>query len=83
MPTNLSLIIAFTFSKHRRGEPGEKLFYCLAQGGDVVFDGERLELDRKIQELQAEDRENIRKGADNFDTYYYSNEIDDQTNGNL
>ena len=71
-----------TFSKHRRGEPGERLYYSLAQGGDVVFDEGRLELARKILELQAEDRENIRSGAENYDNYYYENDIEDQTNEN-
>lgn len=56
-----------TFTKHRGGNVGERLYYDLATGGDVIYDGERLVRDRKFQKLHADDAQKIREAADSFD----------------
>ena len=68
------------FTKHRGGNVGERLYYDLATGGDVIYNGERLERERKLQKLQAEDAKNIRDAADSFFEFYdYKQEnIDEQ-----
>lgn len=56
-----------TFTKHRGGNVGERLYYDLASGGDIIYDGERLVRDRKFQKLHADDARKIREAADSFD----------------
>lgn len=56
-----------TFTKHRGGTVGERLYYNLATGGDIIYDGERLVRDRKFQKLHADDAQKIREAADSFD----------------
>lgn len=68
-----------TFTKHRGGTVGECLYYDLSTGRDVIYDGERLERERKLQKLQAEDAQNIRNAGDNFFSFYDNNpNIDEQ-----
>lgn len=55
------------FTKHRGGTVGERLYYNLATGGDIIYDGERLVRDRKFQKLHADDAQKIREAADSFD----------------
>ena len=71
------------FLKNRGGGVGEKLYYCLSSSsGDIIYDGERLERDRKLQKLQAEDARNIRDGANFFDLFNEQNQVDDQIDDN-
>ena len=71
------------FLKNRGGGVGEKLYYDLSSSsGDIIYDGERLERDRKLQKLQAEDARNIRDGANFFDLFNEQNQVDDQIDDN-
>ena len=66
------------FTKHRGGTVGERLYYDLATGGDIIYDGERLERDRRIQQLHAEDVQRIKKAAESFNDFFETNNIDEQ-----
>ncbi|MGL4908041.1 MAG: hypothetical protein ACRC9X_00150 [Bacteroidales bacterium] len=61
-----------TFSKHRRGDVGIKLFFNLNATGDVHFDEERYALDQRIRATQAEVSSEIRDFADEFDKLFNS-----------
>ncbi len=67
-----------TFTKHRGGSVGERLYYDLSKGRDVVYDGERLERERKLQQLQAEDAQNIRNAADSFYSFFDNDPVIDE-----
>ena len=66
------------FKKHRGGTPHERLYYDLTQGGDILYDGERLERERKLQQLQADDARSIRNAADSFTSFSFNQDIDEQ-----
>ncbi len=59
-----------TFSKHRRGDVGVKLFYSLSSTGDVSFDEQRFRQDQRIKHMQSEVAGQIRDFADQFDKLF-------------
>lgn len=65
-PKNIYSDRYVTFSKHRRGDVGVKLYYNLSQTGDVFFDEERLENDRKLKNLQNEVSNHLHGYANKF-----------------
>ncbi|MDO4930603.1 MAG: AAA family ATPase [Bacteroidales bacterium] len=65
-PRNIYSDRYVTFSKHRRGDVGVKLYYNLSQTGDVFFDKVRLENDRQLKKLQNEVSSNLHNYADRF-----------------
>lgn len=69
-PKNIYSDRYITFSKHRRGDVGVKLFYILSSTGDVSFDEERFEQDRRIKRMQSKVASDIRNFADQFDKLF-------------
>lgn len=69
-PKNIYSDRYITFSKHRRGDVGVKLFYNLSSTGDVSFDEERFEQDRRIKRMQSKVASDIRNFADQFDKLF-------------
>lgn len=74
-PKNIYSDRYITFSKHRRGDVGVKLYYNLSQTGDVFFDEERFHNDQKIRKLQSEVSSQLHDYADKFNKLF--NHIDD------
>ncbi len=68
-----------TFSKHRRGDVGVKLYYNLSAVGDVFFDEERYEQDQTLKRLQRNVRNQLHDFADRFDQLF--NNLNTQQNG--
>ncbi len=66
------------FTKHRGGDSHERLYYDLTAGGDIIYDGERLERERKLHQLQADDARSIRNAADSFTNFSFNQDIDEQ-----
>lgn len=64
------------FTKHRRGDVGVKLYYDLSTTGDVFYDEETYQKDRRIKKAQSEVAEKIRSFAQKFDTMF--NQINDK-----
>lgn len=64
------------FTKHRRGDVGVKLYYDLSTTGDVFYDDETYQKDRRIKKAQSEVAEKIRSFAQKFDTMF--NQINDK-----
>ena len=58
------------FSKHRRGDVGVRLYYDLSVTGDVYFNEEKFEQDRKLRKLQSTASSSLRKFADQFDKIF-------------
>ena len=52
------------FSKHRRGDVGVRLYYDLSVTGDVFYNSEKFEQDRKLRKLQSTASSSLRKFAD-------------------
>ncbi len=69
-PKNIYSDRYITFSKHRRGDVGVKLYYSLLETGDVQFDNLRFEQDQKIRKKQYEISNSIRDFADDFDKLF-------------
>lgn len=69
-PKNIYSDRYITFSKHRRGDVGVKLFYTLSSAGDVTFDEQRYRKDRHIRRTQSEVASRIRDFADQFDKLF-------------
>lgn len=65
-----------TFSKHRRGDVGVKLYYNLSATGDVSFDEERYERDMELRKLQSNVSIQIRDFASQFDKLFNQTQID-------
>ena len=68
-----------TFSKHRRGDVGVKLYYNLSTTGDVDFDEERYEQDQSIRRMQRNVRNQLHDFADRFDELF--NNLNRDKNG--
>lgn len=77
-PKNIYSDRYVTFSKHRRGDVGVKLYYNLSQTGDVFYDEERYENDCKLRKLQHEVSSQLHDYADRFNKLFNSIKDDDQ-----
>ena len=71
-PKNIYSDRYITFSKHRRGDVGVKLYYSLSQTGDVFFDEERFHNDQKLRKLQNEVCTQLHDYADKFNNLFNS-----------
>lgn len=69
-PKNIYSDRYISFSKHRRGDVGVKLYYNLSQSGDVFYDEERYENDRKLRKLQSEVSSQLHNYADRFNQLF-------------
>lgn len=58
------------FSKHRRGDVGVRLYYDLSVTGDVYYNEEKFEQDRKLRKLQSTASSSLRQFADQFDRIF-------------
>ena len=58
------------FSKHRRGDVGVRLYYDLSVTGDVYYNDEKFDQDRKLRKLQSTASSSLRKFADQFDRIF-------------
>ena len=58
------------FSKHRRGDVGVRLYYDLSVTGDVYYNEEKFEQDRKLRHLQSTASTSLRRFADQFDRIF-------------
>ena len=78
-PKNIYPDRYITFSKHRRGDVGVKLYYNLSTTGDVDFDEERYEQDQSIRRMQRIVRNQLHDFADRFDELF--NNLNREKNG--
>ncbi len=78
-PKNIYSDRYITFSKHRRGDVGVKLYYNLSATGDVDFDEERYEQDQSIRRMQRNVRNQLHDFADRFDELF--NNLNREKNG--
>ena len=78
-PKNIYSDRYITFSKHRRGDVGVKLYYNLSTTGDVDFDEERYEQDQSIRRMQRNVRNQLHDFADRFDELF--NNLNKEKNG--
>ncbi|MBR4402874.1 MAG: AAA family ATPase [Alistipes sp.] len=78
-PKNIYSDRYITFSKHRRGDVGVKLYYNLSTMGDVDFDEERYEQDQSIRRMQRNVRNQLHDFADRFDELF--NNLNKEKNG--
>lgn len=69
-PKNIYSDRYITFSKHRRGDVGVKLYYNLSTTGDIDFDEERYEQDQSIRRMQRNVRNQLHDFADRFDELF-------------
>jgi predicted ATP-dependent serine protease len=69
-PKNIYSDRYITFSKHRRGDVGVKLYFNLSTRGNVCFDEERYEQDQNIRRLQRDIRNQLHDFADQFDQVF-------------
>lgn len=69
-PKNIYSDRYVTFSKHRRGDVGVKLYYNLSTTGDVDFDEQRYERDLELRKLQSNVSSQIRDFASQFDQLF-------------
>jgi len=69
-PKNIYSDRYVTFSKHRRGSVGVKLYYNLSTTGDVSFDTDRYERDLELRKLQSNVSTQIRDFASQFDQLF-------------
>lgn len=72
-PKNIYSDRFITFSKHRRGDVGVKLYYNLSTTGDVYFNEERFEQDQSIRQMQRNVRNQLHDFADQFDQVFNKN----------
>ena len=77
-PKNIYSDRYVTFSKHRRGDVGVKLYYNLSQTGDVFYDEERYENDSKLRKLQHEVSSQLHEYADRFNKLFNNIKDDDK-----
>lgn len=77
-PKNIYSDRYVTFSKHRRGDVGVKLYYNLSQTGDVFYDEERYENDCKLRRLQSEVSSQLYEYADKFNKLFNNIKDDDK-----
>ena len=78
-PKNIYSDRYITFSKHRRGDVGVKLYYNLSTTGDVFFDEDRYEQEQTLKRLQRNVRSQLHDFADRFDQLF--NNLNTQQNG--
>lgn len=78
-PKNIYSDRYITFSKHRRGDVGVKLYYNLSTTGNVDFDEERYEQDQSIRRMQRNVRNQLHDFADRFDELF--NNLSREKNG--
>ena len=78
-PKNIYSDRYITFSKHRRGDVGVKLYYNLSTTGDVFFDEERYEQEQTLKRLQRNVRSQLHDFANRFDQLF--NNLNIQQNG--
>ena len=78
-PKNIYSDRYITFSKHRRGDVGVKLYYNLSTTGDVFFDEERYEQEQTLKRLQRNVRSQLHDFANRFDQLF--NNLNQQQNG--
>ena len=69
-PKNIYSDRYVTFSKHRRGDVGVKLYYSLSSTGDVSYDEERYEQEQNIRRLQKSVRNQLHDFAEQFDQVF-------------
>lgn len=69
-PKNIYSDRYVTFSKHRRGDVGVKLYYNLSTTGDVFFDEQKYNDDLKLRKLQSNVSSQIRDFANEFDKLF-------------
>ncbi len=69
-PKNIYSDRYVTFSKHRRGDVGVKLYYNLNSTGDVFFDEQKYNDDLKLRKLQSNVSSQIRDFANEFDKLF-------------
>ncbi len=69
-PKNIYSERYITFSKHRRGDVGVKLYYNLATQGNVFFDRERYEQDLNLRHMQNDVSGQLRDFAAKFDKIF-------------
>lgn len=69
-PKNIYSDRFITFSKHRRGDVGTKLFYNLSSTGDVSYDEQRFRQEQHIKHIQSKVAGEIRNFADQFDKLF-------------
>ena len=69
-PKNIYSDRYVTFSKHRRGDVGVKLYYNLSTTGDVDFDEQRYDRDLELRKLQSNVSSQIRDFASQFDQLF-------------
>ena len=69
-PKNIYSDRYVTFSKHRRGDVGVKLYYNLNSTGDVFFDEQKYNDDMKLRKLQSNVSSQIRDFANEFDKLF-------------
>jgi hypothetical protein len=77
-PKNIYSDRYVTFSKHRRGDVGVKLYYNLSQTGDVFYDEERYVNDCKLRRLQSEVSSQLHEYADKFNKLFNNIKDDDK-----
>lgn len=78
-PKNIYSDRYITFSKHRRGDVGVKLYYNLSTTGNVFFDEERYEQEQTLKRLQRNVRSQLHDFADRFDQLFIN--LNTQRNG--
>ena len=78
-PKNIYSDRYITFSKHRRGDVGVKLYYNLSTTGDVFFDEERYEQEQTLKRMQRNVRSQLHDFADRFDQLF--NNLNTQQTG--
>lgn len=69
-PKNIYSDRYITFSKHRHGDIGVKLYFSLSRTGDVYFDEERFLNDKKLRKLQSEVSLQLYGYADKFNKMF-------------
>lgn len=69
-PKNIYSDRYISFSKHRRGDVGVKLYYNLSQSGDVYYDEERYENDQQLRKLQSEVSSQLHDYANKFNQLF-------------
>ena len=77
-PKNIYSDRYITFSKHRRGDVGVKLYFSLSRTGDVYFDEERFLNDKKLRKLQSEVSSQLYDYADKFNKLFNNIQDDDK-----
>ena len=78
-PKNIYSDRYVTFSKHRRGDVGVKLYYNLSTTGDVFFDEARYDQEQTLKRMQRNVRSQLHDFADRFDRLF--NNLNTQQNG--